>query len=86
VEFYLRSPVCLMKRTEIISPFHSYLLSSSTAVRVRRGSYNENSAGIYAVSVSYSSAGTEVSVQDVTSTVSSCDTDVPQFSLLTCFI
>jgi hypothetical protein len=51
VELYLHSPVCLRKRTEIIPPFNSYLLSSSTPVSVHRGSYNENSAGIYAVSI-----------------------------------
>jgi hypothetical protein len=72
-----------MKRTEIISPFNSYLLSSGTAVRVHRGSYSESSADIYAVSISYSSDGTEVSVQDVTSTLSSCDTDLLQFIALT---
>ena len=83
MELYLRSSVCLVKRTEIISHFNLYLLSSSTAVRVPRGSYNESSAGIYAVSISYSSTGTEVNVQDVTSTLSSCNTDVPQCNTLT---
>jgi hypothetical protein len=83
VEVYLRSPVCPMTRTEIISPFNSYLFSSNTAVRLHRGSYNENSAGIYAVGIIYSSDGAEVSVQDVTSTLSSCDTHLLQFNALT---
>ena len=51
MELHLRSLVCLMKWTEIMSPFNSYLLSSSIAVRIHRGSYNENSARIFAVSI-----------------------------------